>query len=68
MRLDVLFLPGELPARSRPESTAVVIDVIRATTTIVTAFRNGARSVLPVTTPEEARRVARGDARRGVGR
>lgn len=57
MHLDVLFLPGELPARSRPESTAVVIDVIRATTTIVTAFRNGARSVLPVTTPEEARRV-----------
>lgn len=57
MHLDVLFLPGELPARARPETTAVVIDVIRATTTIVTAFGHGVRSVLPVASPEEARRA-----------
>ena len=57
MHLDVLFLPGELSARARPETTAVVIDVIRATTTIVTAFGHGVRSVLPVASPEEARRA-----------
>jgi len=57
MHLDVLLLPGELPARARPETTAVVIDVIRATTTIVTAFGHGVRSVLPVASPEEARRA-----------
>jgi 2-phosphosulfolactate phosphatase len=57
MHLDVLFLPGELPARARPETTAVVVDVIRATTTIVTAFGHGVRSVLPVASPEEARRA-----------
>jgi 2-phosphosulfolactate phosphatase len=55
MDLDVLFLPYELPARPRPEGTAVVIDVIRATTTIVTAFQHGVRSVVPVASPEEAR-------------
>jgi 2-phosphosulfolactate phosphatase len=55
MRLEVLFLPCELPARPRPEGAAMVIDVIRATTTIVTAFQHGIRSVLPVESVEEAR-------------
>ena len=55
MQLDVLFLPRELDARPRPERAAAVIDVIRATSTIVTAFRRGARSVLPVPSGEEAR-------------
>lgn len=57
MRLEVLFLPGELGARPRPESVAVVIDVIRATTSIVTAFWHGARSVSPAAGVEEARRI-----------
>jgi 2-phosphosulfolactate phosphatase len=57
MHVDVLFLPLELDARSRPQRVAVVIDVIRATTTIVTAFRQGARSVAPVASVEEARRT-----------
>ena len=55
MHLDALFLPCELPARPRPEGAAVVIDVIRATTTIVTAFQHGIRSVLPVESVEVAR-------------
>lgn len=56
MHVDVLFLPSELDARPRPQRLAVVIDVIRATTTIVTAFRQGARSVSPVAGVDEARR------------
>lgn len=35
---------------------AVVIDVLRATSVITTALANGARSVIPVTTVEEAQR------------
>ena len=58
MDLDVLFLPGELPARPRPEGAAAVIDVIRATTTIVTAFQQGVRSIVPVASPEEARNAS----------
>jgi len=57
MRLDALFLPRELDARPRPERVAVVIDVIRATSTIVTAFRHRVRSVLPVASVEEARQA-----------
>lgn len=34
---------------------AVVIDVLRASTTVATALSNGARAVLPVASPEEAR-------------
>ncbi|MFI5339446.1 MAG: 2-phosphosulfolactate phosphatase [Candidatus Methylomirabilales bacterium] len=59
MRLDVLLLPRELPVRSRPEPTAVVVDVLRATTSIVTAFQHGCRSVLPVVSLEEAQRARR---------
>jgi 2-phosphosulfolactate phosphatase len=57
MRLDVLLLPTELDARPRPQRAAVVIDVIRATSTIVSAFQHGVRSVLPVASIEEARRA-----------
>jgi 2-phosphosulfolactate phosphatase len=54
MCLDVLLLPYELPVRPHPELTAVVIDVLRATTCIVVAFQHGCRSILPVTGIEEA--------------
>lgn len=54
MRLDVLLLPRELPVRPRPERYAVVIDVLRATTSIVVAFQHGCRSILPVASAEEA--------------
>lgn len=41
-------------------ATAVVLDVVRASTTIVTALAHGARAVVPVATPDEAQ--ARGRA------
>jgi 2-phosphosulfolactate phosphatase len=62
MRLDVLLLPCELPVRPRPEPSAVVIDVLRATTSIVVAFANGCRSILPVASAEEAVRARAADA------
>jgi 2-phosphosulfolactate phosphatase len=64
MRLDVLFLPREVAARPRPELFAAVIDVLRASTSIVVAFQNGCRSILPVTSAEEAlaARTSRPDA------
>ena len=55
MRLDVLFLPAELPAREHLQRVAAVVDVIRATTTIVTAFEHGCRSIQPVASVEEAK-------------
>lgn len=43
---------------SHQDSIAVVIDVLRATSTIVTAFMNGARQVIPVKTVEQAKKEA----------
>ena len=39
--------------------TAIVLDVVRASTTIVTALAGGARAVIPVATPDEARAIGR---------
>jgi 2-phosphosulfolactate phosphatase len=55
LSLEVLLLPREIPVRPRPELYAVVIDVLRATTSIVVAFQHGCRSILPVASAEEAR-------------
>lgn len=57
MHLDVLLLPRELPVRPRPELYAVVIDVLRATTSIVVAFQHGCRSIVPVASRKEAERT-----------
>jgi 2-phosphosulfolactate phosphatase len=40
--------------------TAVVLDVVRASTTIVAALAGGASAVVPVSTPEDARARAQG--------
>ena len=64
MRIDVALSPAEYPAKTPPAGRAVLIDVIRATTTMVVAFQRGCAGVIPVRTPEEARaaRARLGDA------
>lgn len=54
----------ELAARSAGQAVArgdvvIVIDVLRCTSSIITALHNGARCVLPVRTVNEARRIYR---------
>ncbi|MCE9555325.1 MAG: 2-phosphosulfolactate phosphatase [Planctomycetes bacterium] len=53
-----------LPKLTTPEElaggTVVVIDVLRATSTIVTALANGAAAVIPCLEVDEARRIAAG--------
>ncbi|MDQ3720335.1 MAG: 2-phosphosulfolactate phosphatase [Actinomycetota bacterium] len=51
--IDVAFTAAEI----RPAQVAVVIDVLRATSTMVTALGAGYRRVLCTATPEEARRL-----------
>lgn len=58
--IDVTFTPDELARLALEDKTVVVIDVLRATTTIVTALEHGALGVLPVTEVEDARRLAAG--------
>lgn len=58
MHVDVTLTPDELLYVPLAGKTAVVIDVLRATTSIVTALENGAAGVLPVAEVDEARRLA----------
>jgi len=58
MKIDVVLTPRLLPPRFG-DALCVVIDVLRATTTIITALANGAREVQPFITAAEARRAAR---------
>lgn len=54
---DVLFTPAEfatLPGRDLSKSVCVVFDVLRATSTMVTALANGAKAVIPVAEISEA--------------
>lgn len=58
MRLDVFLTPGELAPADLAGRTVVVIDILRATSTIVQALSAGARSIYPVGSIEEALRLA----------
>lgn len=59
MRLDVLLTPGELSPSEIADRTVVVLDVLRASTTIVEALASGARTLFPVASIEEAIGLAR---------
>jgi 2-phosphosulfolactate phosphatase len=58
MKLDVLITPAELMPADVARRTVVVLDVLRATSTIVEALAAGARALYPVAEVEEALRLA----------
>jgi len=58
MKIKVLFSPNNFDELYFTGKTTVVIDVLRATTTIVTALNNGAREVIPVATVDFAMKVS----------
>ncbi len=56
LQLEVCFSPAFYPLYHNRESIVVVVDILRATSAICTAFMNGARYIIPVGTSTEARR------------
>lgn len=54
MEVHVFFSPGEIKEAIVRGKTVVVIDVLRASTTIITAIANGARGVIPAKSLEDA--------------
>ena len=56
--LDAVALPDHLVADQLRGKIAVVIDILRATTTIVEALNNGASCVVPVASVDGARVIA----------
>src|SRR5437764_8855990 len=66
MKIDVHFTPLGLLAGDLAGRGVVVVDVLRATTTVVTALANGAKAVIPAATSEEAVRLASNLEKDGV--
>jgi len=57
MKIEVILTPAELPALARRDlrdAMCVVFDVLRATSTFVTALQNGAKAIVPVSEIAEA--------------
>src|SRR5258707_11084275 len=57
MHIDVALHPAEiaqLPARDLSRTTCIVFDVLRATSSMVTALANGAAAIVPVADIAEA--------------
>jgi len=66
MRIDVYFTPLGLNAGDLTGRAVVVVDVLRASTTVITALANGAKAVIPAATAEEAVRLASNLEKDGV--
>ncbi|HWR05380.1 2-phosphosulfolactate phosphatase [Sporomusa sp.] len=58
MNIDVAFLPAEVNGVDISNTTCIVLDIFRATTSIVTAMANGCKTVTPVLSVNEARLLA----------
>ena len=54
-RVETCFMPMQYPLYAQDMGIVVVIDILRATSAMVTAFEHGVRSIIPVGTIEEAR-------------
>lgn len=64
-RVDVILNPAEyaaLAGRDLSDTTCVVFDILRATTTMLTAFANGAAEIIPVSEIPEALALRAKDA------
>ena len=59
--LDVALLPSLIEPGSLDQKTVVVVDVLRATTTIIHSLHNGAEQVLPKPSIESARQAHAAD-------
>lgn len=54
-KLETCFSPALFEAEVHRDSIVVIIDILRASSAICTAFANGARAILPVSEISEAR-------------
>ncbi|MGC8594516.1 MAG: 2-phosphosulfolactate phosphatase [Candidatus Kryptoniota bacterium] len=58
MRVEVLFTPAEVDELSMRSKNVVIIDVLRASSTICTALTNGAKEIIPTPDVESATKIA----------
>ena len=58
MKIDVYFSPVQVDEIQLRDKNVVVIDILRSSTTITTALKNGAREIIPVSNVESAVKVS----------
>jgi 2-phosphosulfolactate phosphatase len=54
-KIEVCFTPATFEYFRNDEAIVVIVDILRATSAIVTAFMNGVKRIIPVATLEEAK-------------
>ena len=59
MKIDLAFSTCELEKKELPGKSVVVIDALRATSTMITAFESGCSAFIPVATIGAAREIVR---------
>ena len=55
--LEICFSPAIFEAHADKEAVVVIVDILRATSSICTAFANGVKEMIPVGTVEDAREM-----------
>src|SRR5271154_6491086 len=66
MKIETILTPAELPALAQRDLRAtacVVFDVLRATSTFVTALHHGAKAIIPVSEIAEALEIKNSEAK-----
>lgn len=58
MKIEVFFSPSQIDDLFLRDKNVVVIDVLRASTSVITALNNGAKEIIPVNTIESAVKVS----------
>lgn len=58
MKIDIALLPKDIGEATLSDTVCIVLDIFRATTSIVTSIANGCQEMIPVLSIEDASRVA----------
>ncbi len=58
VKIEVFFTPSQVEEMRLKDRNVIVIDVLRASTTITTGLQNGAREIIPVNTIENAVKIS----------
>ncbi len=64
--LETLFIPEEIKSTELAGKLVIVIDVLRASSTIVTALANGCNGFIPILSPEKVREKAQQFEKEGI--
>lgn len=61
MKIDIIISNEDIKEEKIKDKTVIIVDMLRATSVIVTALKNSCREVIPVVDIEEAKAIAKDD-------